>query len=143
MPVRTTQDLVSGIIDVDDGVDLTPFILSANELVTEFCAPVTTYSVERLELIERWLSAHMYTVLSPRAIGETAGSIQAQYQSKVALGLKNSHYGQMALRLDTNGGLAAFDNGVDKAAIPVPAEKNSIKVGVTWVGSVTDTSTGT
>jgi len=105
---RTTSILVAGIIEVDPNISLDPFILPANELVTEICVPAG-YSAERLELIERYLSAHFYTLIDPRATNEKAGPVSAAYQSKVDLMLFTSHYGQMACALDTAGGLAELN----------------------------------
>lgn len=126
---RTTAALVRGIIDAPTTDDLDPFIAIANELVTEKCADVESYGTARLELIERWLSAHFYTVYSPRTTQEKAGSVGETYQSKVDLGLNSSHYGQTAMRLDTNGGLAALDASTKKGGKKT--------VGVTYVGTTT------
>jgi len=105
---RTSSLLVSGIIEVDSAISLDPFILPANELVTECCGDVG-YSDERLEIIERYLAAHFYTLRDPRALNEKAGSVAATYQSKVDLNLATSHYGQHAMILDTKGGLARLN----------------------------------
>lgn len=112
MSARTTETAVKGIIEVDaiSVSSLEPFISIANELVTEKCGGLG-YSDTRLELIERWLSAHFYTVRDPRVTSETAGPVSASYQSSVSLGLNSSHYGQTALRLDTMGGLASLEQG--------------------------------
>ncbi len=106
---RTTSELVAGIIEVDEDIDLTPFIFPSNELVTEICAP-KGYTPERLELIERYLAAHFYTLRDPRPVSEGAGSVNTTYQSRVDLFLSTSHYGQMACMLDTAGGLSALNH---------------------------------
>lgn len=124
--MRTTPELVSGIIEVDGAIDLAPFISVASELVTEFCTG-KGYTVERMELIERWLSAHFYTNRDPRPTREEAGPVSATYQSKVDLNLYTSHYGQTAMLLDTAGGLALLsDTNL--------ANKRHLVVSVTWVG---------
>ena len=129
---RTTENAVRGIIDVSPDVsDLTAFITPANELVTECCVDDdATLSDIRLELIERYLAAHFYTVYDPRYESEKAGSVSAKYQSKVDLGLSTSHYGQMAMTLDTTGGLAAL-NEKTKRGTPLTA-------GITWLGTERD-----
>lgn len=109
---RTTSTAVSAIIEVDSTITLTPFIEAANALVTECCGSVSDYDSTRLELIERWLSAHFYTVRDMRAEQEKAGSVSQKLQSKVDLGFDTSHYGQMAMRLDTNGGLASLNERI-------------------------------
>jgi len=132
---RTTRAGVATIIELDDTVvpddnSMLPFILTANELVTELCtgsnAPATEYTAERLELIERYLAAHFYTLRDPRPVSEGAGPVSVTYQSSVAVGLQTSHYGQIAMRLDTNGGLAGLD---------AKMRMGSAKPGVTWLGT--------
>lgn len=124
---RTTSALVGGIIELDVNISVTPFIETANELVTECCGSVATYTAARLELIERWLTAHFYTVRDMRAESEKAGPTSEKKQSKVDLGLDTSHYGQTAMRLDTNGGLAVLNQKVKKGVTGL--------VEVTWLGT--------
>lgn len=124
---RTTAIQVGSIIEVDASIDLTPFISLANELVTERCADAG-YSDDRLELIERWLSAHFYTNRDPRATQEKAGPVQETFQSKVDLGLFTSHYGQTAMMLDTAGGLAALNEEIVNP-------RRARAIGVTWLGT--------
>jgi hypothetical protein len=130
--MRTTAILVGAIIEVDETIDLDPFIAVANELVTEICSD-SGYSAERLELIERWLSAHFYTNRDPRASEEKAGPVSAVYQSKVDLNLSTSHYGQTAMTLDTKGGLAALNASIIKGRI-----KRALTV--TWLGTSLQTT---
>jgi len=130
--MRTTAELVGGIIEVDAAIDLAPFILTANELVTEKCDTAEAdYSAERLELIERYLAAHFYTVRDPCAVSEHAGPVGATYQSQVGLFLSTSHYGQQAMLLDTNGGLAALNRDIARPRIKRTAS-------VTWLGTEED-----
>lgn len=114
---RTTETAVGLIIEVDEDIPLESFIEAANALVEEVCEPLG-YGDTRLELIERWLSAHLYATRDPRPVSEAAGAISTTYQSKVDLGFNNSHYGQMAMRLDTKGGLASLDARI-KAGLTV------------------------
>lgn len=127
---RTTAEQVELIIEVDATISTTPFIELANELVTEACTgsngPSIEYTEARLEVIERWLAAHFYTVRDPRAESESAGSASAKFQSAVDLGFDSSHYGQTAMRLDTNGGLARINER---------AKRGSGKIGVAWLGT--------
>lgn len=144
---RTTAEAVGGeegIIEVDDSISLEPFIEAANELVTEICAAVMQddgvtpfHSNSRLELIERWLSAHFYAVRDPRAHVEQVGLIRSHFESKVEYGLKNTRYGQQALRFDTSGALAAFDNALETTKqLDLPGvEEPGKKVKVRWLGS--------
>lgn len=120
---RTSAAAVKGIIEVDSDIDLTPFIEVANALVEEIATP-SGHAAIQLELIERWLSAHFYCMRDPRAERERAGPVGATYQSKVDLNLATSHYGQMAMVLDTSGELAALSG------------KTKRTVSVTWAGTV-------
>lgn len=123
---RTTAIAVGGIIEIDATISLSPFIEIATVLVTERCS-TDDYDAARLELIERWLSAHFYTVREMRAESEKAADVTEKKQSKVDLGFDTSHYGQTAMRLDTAGGLASLNTQMKgKGASPVF---------VTWLGS--------
>lgn len=123
MSIRTTSDLVKGIIEVDAAIDLTPFILAASTLVDDI-AVKSGHSAERLQIIETWLSAHFYTVRDPRTTDEKAGTVGASYQSAVDLNLNTSHYGQMAMTLDSSGLLRLISSGKRRFA------------SVHWLGTV-------
>jgi hypothetical protein len=131
---RTTAQLVAGIIEVDPSIPVAPFIEVASELVTEVCEPqekpdgTPWYTATRLELIERWLTAHFYAIRDPRTTQETAGSVAASYQSRVDLGLDVTHYGQQAKRLDTAGGLAQLDEEMKEGS-------PKLNVGIAWLGT--------
>jgi len=113
---RTTDAAVEGIIEVDDEISLTPFIETANQLVTDCCVTDTGYTDEKLELIERWLSAHFYAIRDPRASSEYAASIGQTYTLNHGRGLAATQYGQNSMRLDTAGGLAALDKATERGA---------------------------
>lgn len=127
---RTTPEQVALIIEVDASISTTPFIELANELVTEACTgdngPSVAYTDARLEVIERWLAAHFYTVRDPRTESEGAGSVRVEVQSVVDIGFDSSHYGQTAMRLDTNGGLARINK---------QAKTGVGKIGMIWLGT--------
>jgi len=129
MAYRTTVSAVEGIIEVDSTTisDITPFIAVANELVTECCASAG-YSESRLELLERWLTAHFYAIRDPRVDTEKAGSVSVKYQYKVDLGFNVTTYGQQALLLDTAGGLIELQNALMTG-------KKKVIPGVTWLGT--------
>uniref|UniRef100_A0A6M3IVW1 Uncharacterized protein n=1 Tax=viral metagenome TaxID=1070528 RepID=A0A6M3IVW1_9ZZZZ len=127
MAVRTTSTLVSAIIEVDtvSVSDLSPFIAAASAMVDQACS-TDDYTADQLTQIETWLSAHIYTVRDPRAETEKAGSVSVKYQSKVALNLASSHYGQTAMLLDYMGGLAALSKRIENG--------KAKSVSVTWWG---------
>ena len=126
---RTTSAAVEAIIEVDVTISLTPFIEAANNIVSAVCDTAdTSYDATDLEIIERWLSAHIYTNRDPRAFEESVGrgAASEKTQSKVDLGFDTSHYGQTAMRLDREGGLAALN---------AQAKKGTGATGsVTWLG---------
>lgn len=139
LPGRTTSDLVEGVIEVEDDIDLDPFIDAANYLVTRVCAVIPingyTYTTAELKLIETWLAAHFYAVREARPQRERISRLTFEAQSKVDIGLSVTHYGQTAMRLDINGGLAAMDNAMKKQEKPLPAAKRTIVGGVRWAGT--------
>src|SRR5581483_12065404 len=101
---RTTQDLVGTIIDIDAGDDLTAFVGTASMMVDSECT-ASGYSNDRLELIERYLSAHLYCFLKPRVAQEgiATGPHEMFEFVKNDLGLRLTKYGQTALDLDPEG----------------------------------------
>ena len=113
MAIRTTAEAVGAIIDVASNITLTPFMEVANALVTECCSE-DDYDAARLELIERWLSAHFYAIRDMQPNQERAGDVSVWYQSKVDLGLSVTHYGQQAMMIDTAGGLAELNQQLIK-----------------------------
>jgi hypothetical protein len=128
MAVRTTDEAVQGIIETNSNISLTPFIETANALVTEVCADY--YDDTRLELIERWLAAHFYAIRDPRRLQDRAAVVSKQIESRVDLGFDVTRYGQMAMRLDTNGGLATLNEQAKSGG--------KITTGVTWLGTPYD-----
>lgn len=119
---RTTAAAVAEIVEQDTTIDMDPFIEAANALVTEKCAVVTTYTAGRLELIERWLSAHFYRIRDMPVTQESIKGVTENFQHREDLGFDVTHYGQMAMRLDTNGGLAALNKQIKSGAGSVQIE---------------------
>lgn len=130
MGARTTIKEVQKILDYDTAIcNIDAFIDAANELVTEICASSTptVYTEKRLKVIETWLAAHFIAVRDQRKASEGVGGGSASYQTKVDMGLQVTVYGQQALRLDTNGGLAALEQSIANGGKRV--------VSITWLGS--------
>ena len=127
MAVRTTSAAVELIIEVDASISLTSFIEVANNIVTKHCTD-DDFTDADLELIERWLSAHFYTVRDMRAESEKAGPVTEKLQSKVDLGFSTSHYGQHAMLLDWSGALSALNEKIKKGT-------GLITAGVSWLGT--------
>jgi hypothetical protein len=97
------------------GVSLAPFIESATDVVDGIveCAAEedVTLTSTRLELIERWLSAHFYHCSDPVYQSRSTEGASGQFQGQSAMGYDGSRYGQMAMRLDTSGCLRANEKG--------------------------------
>lgn len=134
MPIYTNDDLVGAIVEVDAGDDLTPFIRSAHRLIVRFCepylteavAPAVLYTTDDLEDIETWLAAHFYACLRRQVRAEQAGAVRSDYESKVDLRLNVTIYGQQAMVLDVNGGLAGWNNTL--------GNRLSVVASVQWLG---------
>jgi len=123
---RTSYELISEIMDIASGVNLTSFITAANSLVTRCCTNLTTdYSDEELINIETWLAAHLYTVKEQLVDSEKAGSVSQKYQYKIDLGFNSSRYGQTAMQLDYHGGLSSLNQKI---------LNGSKSPGVYWLG---------
>lgn len=120
---RTTPALVKGIISIDDTVDLTPSIATADNLVTQVCL-TSGYSSETLEFITRWLAAHFAAINNPSKVRERAEPTEWQIESKVDLGLSVTRWGQQAIVIDTAGNLAKLD-----------ARKRRIAIGIRHLGN--------
>lgn len=115
--MRTTREKVEQIIDLDPVVDVTPFIIVANELVTEHCEGLTD---ARLAEIERWLAAHFYEVRDERPQSEAAGGASKSYVRTQAMFLHQTKYGQTAMMLDSTGKLNGLsERGGDTKDFPV------------------------
>jgi len=127
MAIRTTDEAVEAIIEVDEAISLTPFIEAASQIVTKVCTN-TGYDATDLELIERWLSAHFYAIRDPRYLVERAGSVLAEYQNKVDLGFDVTTYGQQAMRLAFYGELGRLNDQIKTGKKQV--------ISVSWVGKL-------
>lgn len=123
---RTTPALVAGIIQIEAGVDVQPFIDAANQLATDVCGS-SGYSDQKMELIERWLSAHLYTIFDNQIRLAKAGTVSVAYQYKIDYGLANSMYGQQVMLLDTLGNFAKLSNA--------NKTQRKVKVSINYVGT--------
>ena len=130
MAARTNDTDVRAIIESDTTItDLSPFITMANELTTECCGAVG-YTDARLELIERLLAAHFYCLRDMRTKMERAGSVSQETDTKLDLYFAHTHHGQMALMMDTNGGLAELQAEAK--------EGSKVLANMLWLGMTPD-----
>jgi len=111
MPVHTNATAVELLLGDDYDAQrvggLQPFIDTANAIIdsVEACAG-TTLTESRLELMERWLSAHCYCQSDPTYANESKGGASGAYTGQTGMFLESTRYGQMALSLDSTGCLA-------------------------------------
>lgn len=114
--MRTTEAAVRKLIETDL-TDVSPFMEAASVIVDDI-ASANTVSGSRLELIERWLSAHFIEVKDPRASSESAGGVSQSF----AMGSRGMYfeltfYGQQAMLLDSTGTLIAMQTDAKKGAV--------------------------
>lgn len=113
---RTTAIAVKGILlqdyDTEAEPSLTPFIDTANALTSRLATAASAdgndLSVAELELIERWLAAHFYTISDQKYQESTTADAEAVYQGRTEMGLEATTYGQQALVLDWSGNLTSL-----------------------------------
>lgn len=138
MPIRTTDVLMAGHLELDDEVPAGPAIETASALVDEVCAPVLKadgvtlrYDAARLELIERWLACHFYCIMLPKnQVSSARIGVNRTIETKLGLGFDVTRYGQMAMRLDTAGGLAVVNQQAKDG-------KYRVRPGLYHIGDVT------
>lgn len=124
---RTTDAKVRAVLNDDlDTIKITPFIEVANNLVTDFIVTEcgASYSATKLELIERWLAAHFYSITDRRLSEKQTGKASGVFQGRTNMGFNATLYGQQAKILDTDGCLAKLD-----------ATEGSRKIGAKWQGT--------
>lgn len=117
MANRVTGTEVKEIINTSlSAAAVEPFITPANLIVTGKCSS-SGYSAAELKEIERWLAAHFVAVRDPTlssVIKQQAGKVSQEYlvgKSNVASALESTPYGQQALAMDYQGGLAGVGGG--------------------------------
>jgi hypothetical protein len=125
---RTTPEAVGEVLGEDwDGLrSLTPFIDTAALLVTRVatCAVQrgTPLGVEELEIIERWLSAHFYTMSDKALVSKNSADAGGAFHGQTAMYLEASLYGQTAVGFDITGCLLSLTKPQTKS------------VGAFWLG---------
>lgn len=112
MAARITSDDLAEVIAIDADISAAVAIDTAHYLVEDHCSGYG-YEEDRLILLEKWLAAHLYAVLSPQLRSETIGPISESYViGQLGKGFDSTMYGQQALRLDVSRGLSRFDAAV-------------------------------
>lgn len=112
MPLLTTAEAVQQIIDYDQEFipDLTPFLDTAVALTDTVIG--TALADTMLEKVQLYLAAHLVAVTDPRLQSAQVKSLLESYQNKLTPGLGVSHFGQVAMMLDTSGKLANWNQRV-------------------------------
>lgn len=110
MAVRVTSDEVAQVIQVDTDLWNDALITNASVLVDRLAtlassdtSEATYLSSDQLTQIELYIAAHLYALLDPQPISESAGRASNKYMGSFGIGLKATYWGQMALVLDTSG----------------------------------------
>ncbi len=120
----TTEAQVESILDhsLDTGDLLDAFIETAHQMVVDNLL-TSNYSEAKLELIERWLSAHLYAVAQrPDIQSEHADGAGETYAIPSGGEMLNqTKYGRQALLLDNRGKLAALSKKIESGRIKVVA----------------------
>lgn len=154
MPYRITSTHITQILDFNPTItNLTPFIAAAEQLVNRVCggssvptsddevaepyapnyqvapssiSPVI-YSKEELINIETWLAAHFVAIRDPLYTSQSLGPASGALLRQGGMNLGQTPYGQQAMLLDMNGGLAWLDQHISRG--------QRTKVGITYLGT--------
>ena len=116
---RTTDERVALLIQYDRTfiTDLQPFIDDASLIIDNVVAIAPIPATNMLELVERYLAAHLVMVTSGQVSMEKVRSIQVQYGTLRDKGFAITHWGTTAMMLDTTGRLAAFNTRLMQGGI--------------------------
>lgn len=117
---RTTAALVQGVLGDDYGLnlagslpDLIPYIAAASSIVTNLipCQTRKGYSLtsDNMELIERWLAAHLYKMSDKDYTSRSTAGASGQFAGQTTQGFDATLYGQTAQRLDPSNCLRNLD----------------------------------
>lgn len=112
MPLLTTVEAVQQIIDYDQEFipDINPFLDTAVALADSVIG--TALADTMMEQVQKYLAAHFIGITDPRLQSAQVKSLLESYQTKLSLGLGVTHFGQVAMTLDTTGKLAAWNQRV-------------------------------
>lgn len=124
---RTTEDKVESVVTVDKGHDLAPHITAANILVTKVLA-TAGYDDDLMELIERYLAAHMYRIFNPMTTSETLGSLSESKSVSLGQQLKQTLPGQQVLVYDVGGHFALLQGQSERGT-----QKRTMRM--LWLGT--------
>ena len=115
---RVTDDLLRTVIELEDDLDTSTFIDTANVIVNTFIVP--TYTVEAILVkIELYLAAHFASLMSERGglIRSMQGDASETYADIYDKGYRATRFGQQAIVLDPSGTLASMSTDKVKAQL--------------------------
>jgi len=125
MAARTTTGDVQAILGshYDSTISLQPFIDTAVILVDWLDTQDTDneLSVAALEMIERYIAAHIYEHADQIAQSKGVGRANATFQGQTAMYLEGTKYGQTAILLDVTGNLKNLGKG-------------AVTIDIAWLG---------
>ena len=110
MVLVTPQEVKAVIDTVGDSVDVTPYIETADLIITEQLN-AAVLSAARLKQIELYLACH-FTAMSRERGGlvvDETGEGRAEYSDVYEAGFAMTRFGQAAMQLDTTGVLKTID----------------------------------
>jgi hypothetical protein len=110
--MAVSEDDVRRLLSFDSAriPDVQPFIDDAVLVLDNVIGDVLSVAV--FDLVTRYFAAHLIAVSDPRANMEKVKSLQVRYDTKLDKGLGITHFGTMAMMLDTSGRLAAWNTRV-------------------------------
>lgn len=121
---------MAGVITISPALSTTRSIAAGNLLVEKLCLE-SGYTDAHLTEIETWLAAHFYSVVDkatrPQMESAGQGAAQITYFGRVGLYLTETHWGQQAIALDTEGNLAAWQAAMEKG--------KSKRASIGWLGN--------
>ena len=97
--------------DTEFSPDVQPFIDDAVVFLTAVIG-AGVLSDTAFDLVTRCITAHFIAISDPRVVTEQVKSLLVSYQHKLDKGLGITHFGTLAMTLDTSGKLAAWNTRV-------------------------------
>lgn len=113
MAQRTTTGAVQALGNFPASLDLQPFIDTAVSIVDDIEAlGDSCMNAAKLELVERWLSAHFASMLSPMATSKSIAGASMSFEGVASgQGIASTRFGVQAMVVDCTGHLRRLENG--------------------------------
>lgn len=110
--MAVTEDQVTRIILFDTSriPEVQPFIDDAVIMLTNIIG--TALDTATFDLVTRYMAAHLIAISDPRVNMEKVKSLQVRYDTKLDKGLGITHFGTMAMMLDSSGKLSQWNTQV-------------------------------